>query len=481
MDAVADLLALAIQNAALKEREFLRRERIESLRRLLHTMAGALDVRQVFPEVSAVVRGGLPHDFLVLTAWDESATSSRMYAVAGRLHGGSGFLGADSTQRSRSAPGCSTAIRTSCTTPTRSSAAAARRARWFSRLGARSAVRVPLPLGTGVFGSLFFASRESRSLLRGRHRLRPPHRRPPGARAVASAPGRGGGHGREARGPGGHPDARARGARRRAPRRRAQQAVEGRAGAGHARGADRDDGAAHRRIGHRQGGDRALPAPRLAAQPRAVHRHQLRRAPRPVARVGALRPRARRLHGRRHHQAGSHRTGGRRRALPRRSRRDGAHGAGQAAARARRARVHAPGQHAGDARRHPRDRGDQPRPARGHPARRVPRRPLLPAGRVRDPPAAAARAPRRHPRARRDVPGRDRRDGGPAGRGHLARRQGTAPGLRLAGQRARAAQRHRTRGHPRRRRPHPRRAPAGHVAARAAAGARRRARWPPVR
>ena len=30
-------------------------------------------------------------------------------------------------------------------------------ARWFSRLGARSAVRVPLPLGTGVFGSLFFA------------------------------------------------------------------------------------------------------------------------------------------------------------------------------------------------------------------------------------------------------------------------------------------------------------------------------------
>ena len=91
MDAVADLLVLAIQNASLREREFLRRERIESLQRLLHTMAGALDVRQVFPEVSEVVRGGLAHDFLVLTAWDESATTSRMYAVAGANTDDPGF------------------------------------------------------------------------------------------------------------------------------------------------------------------------------------------------------------------------------------------------------------------------------------------------------------------------------------------------------------------------------------------------------
>ena len=159
MDAIADLMALAIQNAALKEREFLRRERIESLRRLLHTMAGALDVRQVFPEVSRVVRGGLPHDFLVLTAWDDSATSSRMYAVAGaattdpdfwepillseperaRLLNRDPYIVHDAEQEfGRSGP----------------------QGRWFSRLGARSAVRVPLPLGTGVFGSLFFAARE---------------------------------------------------------------------------------------------------------------------------------------------------------------------------------------------------------------------------------------------------------------------------------------------------------------------------------
>ena len=128
MDAVADLLALAIQNAALKEREFLRRERIESLRRLLHTMAGALDVRQVFPEVSEVVRGGLPHDFLVLTAWDESATSSRMYAVAGAATDGSGFLGADSAQRAGARPAAQPRPVHRARRRRRSSGAAARRA-----------------------------------------------------------------------------------------------------------------------------------------------------------------------------------------------------------------------------------------------------------------------------------------------------------------------------------------------------------------
>ena len=47
IDAVADLLVLAFQNAAILERETLRRERIDSLRGLLHTMAESLDLRSV--------------------------------------------------------------------------------------------------------------------------------------------------------------------------------------------------------------------------------------------------------------------------------------------------------------------------------------------------------------------------------------------------------------------------------------------------
>jgi GAF domain-containing protein len=68
-DAVSDLLALAFQSATLLERERLRRERIDSLRGLLHTISESLDIRQVFGEISEVVRGGLPHDVLAVTSW----------------------------------------------------------------------------------------------------------------------------------------------------------------------------------------------------------------------------------------------------------------------------------------------------------------------------------------------------------------------------------------------------------------------------
>ena len=61
---------------------------------------------------------------------------------------------------------------------------------------------------------------------------------------------------------------------------------------------DRDDGADHRRERHRQGARRARDPPGERARRRAVRRRQLRGAPRGAARVGAVRPRARRLHRR---------------------------------------------------------------------------------------------------------------------------------------------------------------------------------------
>jgi hypothetical protein len=74
---------LAFEHDAIVERDKLRRERIDSLRGLLQTMAGALDIRRVFDKVSEVVRGGLPHDILVITAWGQDGASFRLYAVAG--------------------------------------------------------------------------------------------------------------------------------------------------------------------------------------------------------------------------------------------------------------------------------------------------------------------------------------------------------------------------------------------------------------
>jgi len=158
-DAVADLLGLAFEHNAIVERETLRRERIESLRGLLQTMAGSLDIRQVFPEVSEVVRGGLPHDILAITSWGADGSSFRVYAIAGAQVDDPSFfapmtLGAgERTQLNRDAYVIHD-VNLEIPVDTM-------RGQIFRQLGARSALRVPMPLGTDVFGSVFFLSRQT--------------------------------------------------------------------------------------------------------------------------------------------------------------------------------------------------------------------------------------------------------------------------------------------------------------------------------
>jgi transcriptional regulator with GAF, ATPase, and Fis domain len=156
MDSVVDVLGLAFEHTAIIDREILRRERIDSLRGLLHTMAGALDIRHVFNEVSNVVRGGLPHDILVVTAWGEDNASFRLYAVAGiktdaDLLAPRVLTGEDRAQLNRDAY----VIHDSDAEVPPDSL----RGQIFRRFGVRSALRVPMPLGAEVFGSLFFLSR----------------------------------------------------------------------------------------------------------------------------------------------------------------------------------------------------------------------------------------------------------------------------------------------------------------------------------
>jgi transcriptional regulator with GAF, ATPase, and Fis domain len=160
MDSVVDVLGLAFEHNAIMDRETLRRERIDSLRGLLHTMAGALDIRHVFNEVSDVVRGGLPHDILVITAWGKDGASFRLYAVAGietdaELLEPQVLTGDDRTALNRDAYVIHDADA--------EVAPDSIRGRIFRRFGVRSALRVPMPLGAEVFGSLFFLSRATDS------------------------------------------------------------------------------------------------------------------------------------------------------------------------------------------------------------------------------------------------------------------------------------------------------------------------------
>jgi transcriptional regulator with GAF, ATPase, and Fis domain len=159
MDSAVDLLGLAFEHNAIVEREKLRRERIDSLRGLLHAMAGSLDIRRVFSDVSDVVRGGLAHDILALTSWAADAASFRIYAMAGVTVDEPAFwapviLSTDErAQLQRDAYVVHDAnVEIGPDTI---------RGRLFRRFDVRSALRVPMPLGSDVFGSLFFLSRQT--------------------------------------------------------------------------------------------------------------------------------------------------------------------------------------------------------------------------------------------------------------------------------------------------------------------------------
>ena len=184
------------------------------------------------------------------------------------------------------------------------------------------------------------------------------------------------------------------------------------------------------------------PAPR-----QAVRRTELRRAAGATARVGTLRPRARRLHRRARTQARPGRNRRGRHAVPRRDRRHGHRPAGQAAQAARRKDRAPHRQPARAAGRRAHRRRHAPAAGGAGARRALPRRPVLPARRGAAAPAAAARARRRHPAAGPALPAAPRGALRQAGAGACAEaRRGAAARLPLAGQRARAAQHDRTGG-----------------------------------
>ena len=218
------------------------------------------------------------------------------------------------------------------------------------------------------------------------------------------------------------------------------------AGRGGTRGADDDAGADHRRDRHRQGGAGARAALDERPPRSAVRAGQLRRAAGEPDRERAVRPRARRLHRRGVAARRAVRAGRRRHALPRRDRRAADRAPAEAAARAAGKRVRAGGRQPHRARLGPHPRGDQSRPRRRGRRRDVPRRSLLPAQRLPDSRAAAPRARRGHRPAGEHVPEAGLPPRRTGDRRHLARDARGVRGLRLARQRARAAERHRA-GH----------------------------------
>ena len=185
--------------------------------------------------------------------------------------------------------------------------------------------------------------------------------------------------------------------------------------------ADRPDGDDHRRERHRQGTGGAGAARFRQAPQRPVRRHQHGRHSARPDRGGTVRPREGRLYRRHVALVRPLRAGRGRHAVSRRDRRHADGRPDPPAARAAGGRVHHGRRAHADQDQRAHRRRHAPRPQPDDPAGPVPRGPLLPAQRRADPPAAAARAHRRHRRSGAAFPARGPARGR-AGQDHLARR-----------------------------------------------------------
>jgi two-component system NtrC family response regulator len=80
---IAELTALALEHERLFSAERERRRRREVLEQLVPTLAKALDVRDVFNQVSAITQQVLPHERLTLGLFSEDRRAVRIYAYSG--------------------------------------------------------------------------------------------------------------------------------------------------------------------------------------------------------------------------------------------------------------------------------------------------------------------------------------------------------------------------------------------------------------
>jgi transcriptional regulator with GAF, ATPase, and Fis domain len=152
--AIADLLGVALEHERLWNLDTVRRRRLEAIDALLPVMANVLDVREIFNQISEVVRPVLPHDRLILTSVDADRRIVTVDAISGEpvpdLAAGIPMSG----------PGCAKAAEYKLVQDVEAEPEmAAGRCERLRALGVRSLLGIPLRLEGDLIGSLVLASR----------------------------------------------------------------------------------------------------------------------------------------------------------------------------------------------------------------------------------------------------------------------------------------------------------------------------------
>ena len=156
--AIADILSATLEHERLAEEERRRVRRHRELDALAPALARALDVREVFDQVSAIAREVLPHDRMTLGLLSEDRTENRMWAVSGDRDWVPDTYPIPDSERAQMVADYQIVCDAEADLPADSS----RRAILLAA-GLRSSLRVPIRLEGKTVGALSFHAREVRS------------------------------------------------------------------------------------------------------------------------------------------------------------------------------------------------------------------------------------------------------------------------------------------------------------------------------
>jgi transcriptional regulator with GAF, ATPase, and Fis domain len=156
--AIADILSATLEHERLAEGERRRIRRHRELDALASALARALDVREVFDQVSAIAREVLPHERMTLGLLSEDRTENRMWAVSGDRDWVPDTYPIPESERAQMVADYQIVDDAEADLPADSS----RRAILLAA-GLRSSLRVPIQLEGKTVGALSFHAREKES------------------------------------------------------------------------------------------------------------------------------------------------------------------------------------------------------------------------------------------------------------------------------------------------------------------------------
>jgi transcriptional regulator with GAF, ATPase, and Fis domain len=154
---IADLLSLALEHERLWNLDVTRRGRLDAIDALLPLLANVLDVREIFNQISAVVKRVLPHDRLMLSSLNTDHSEISVDAISGEPVAPE-LLGPIRVSRDECAPHAKAEYHIIRDTEEGPEAGSAR-CRKGRALGIRSLLKIPLRLEAGIVGALAFLSK----------------------------------------------------------------------------------------------------------------------------------------------------------------------------------------------------------------------------------------------------------------------------------------------------------------------------------